>query len=118
VHKHRDENIEKIKAYDRIRGRSEARKLANVSRSKRDKAVDPVLYNKRYYEYNKKGDAAKKAARQKIESAIVSGKMIRPDRCNDCGIECKPHGHHEDYSKPLAVIWLCTACHGIRHRKC
>ena len=26
------------------------------------------------------------------------------------------HGHHEDYSQPLEVVWLCAPCHGLRHR--
>jgi hypothetical protein len=31
-----------------------------------------------------------------------------------CG-EPKVHAHHEDYSRPLDVTWLCQKCHVQRH---
>lgn len=34
-----------------------------------------------------------------------------PDQCEICGDPCRPHGHHEDYTKPLQVIWVCPVCH-------
>lgn len=50
-------------------------------------------------------------ARNLVHSAIKRGVIIRPNACSICGIECKPHAHHEDYSKPLDVVWVCVRCH-------
>ena len=47
-------------------------------------------------------------------NAIRSGKLIRQP-CVFCG-ETKVQGHHEDYSKPLDVLWLCTKHHAAVHR--
>jgi hypothetical protein len=51
-----------------------------------------------------------------IELAVFQGYMEKPNECSQCGIECNPHGHHEDYSRPKEVIWLCHKCHRILHR--
>lgn len=48
--------------------------------------------------------------------AIRTGELVRPANCSECGTDCKPHGHHEDYEKPLEVVWLCKPCHTNRHR--
>lgn len=55
-------------------------------------------------------------ARQVLSRAILRGKVVRPDECSRCGVPCKPQGHHDDYSRPLDVAWLCSSCHGIAHR--
>lgn len=48
--------------------------------------------------------------------AVASGKIHRPDRCEDCGVVGRRvHGHHEDYTKVLAVNWVCSTCHRRRH---
>lgn len=57
----------------------------------------------------------KTSARAKIMHAVYSGKIVRPPICSNCNIECLPDAHHEDYSKPLEVIWLCRKCHQIKH---
>lgn len=46
-----------------------------------------------------------------LRNAIRAGRVVRPNRCQICNKECTPHGHHEDYSLPLAVLWLCAQCH-------
>lgn len=53
----------------------------------------------------------KQKARLKVKCAILSGKLLKPTCCSKCGAETKIEGHHEDYTKPLEVIWVCRSCH-------
>jgi hypothetical protein len=46
-----------------------------------------------------------------VQAAIRRGDLVRPGQCDDCGAGGPVEGHHDDYSKPLAVRWLCTSCH-------
>lgn len=62
--------------------------------------------NKRYPE--------KLYARRLLNLAIRSGKIKRLP-CYICGKE-KSQAHHEDYFKPLDIIWLCSKHHAIRHK--
>lgn len=58
----------------------------------------------------------KNNASTKLNYAVRSGRIIKPTRCGDCGKEhSRIHGHHEDYTKPLAVHWVCPLCHRKRH---
>lgn len=36
--------------------------------------------------------------------------------CSICGSE-KSEAHHEDYNKPLEVIWFCRSCHLDFHKQ-
>lgn len=58
----------------------------------------------------------KQKARKKLEKALQYGRMARPDHCENCNTICKPQGHHNDYSKPLEVEWLCVPCHTKHHK--
>lgn len=50
--------------------------------------------------------------------AIKDGILVRPDCCEDCDLpEKNIAGHHDDYTKPLSVRWLCRVCHGKQHVK-
>ena len=51
---------------------------------------------------------------KKLARAIKSGLLARLP-CVVCG-ESLSHGHHEDYNKPLEVIWLCHSHHVQFHR--
>ncbi len=48
---------------------------------------------------------------QRVKYAIKAGKLKRPPACEVCGKVGKVDGHHEDYTKPLDVMWLCRSCH-------
>ena len=54
-------------------------------------------------------------AHRKLQRAVSSG-TVKRQPCEVCGA-VKTHAHHEDYSKPLAVMWLCPLHHAEQHRK-
>jgi len=47
----------------------------------------------------------------KVRYAIITGKLLKPIHCEDCGTIAKLQAHHDDYTKPLNVKWLCLQCH-------
>jgi hypothetical protein len=53
-------------------------------------------------------------AHAKVNRAVTAGRLKRSMKCQECGLECKTEGHHEDYSKPLIVVWLCRKCHASK----
>lgn len=57
----------------------------------------------------------KRKANNKTTNAIRSGKLIRLP-CEICGYE-KSEAHHDDYTKPLDVRWLCRKHHLEHHGK-
>ena len=52
-------------------------------------------------------------ARELVREHIMSGRLTRQP-CSMCNYEIT-EAHHEDYSKPLEVEWLCVAHHRKRH---
>jgi hypothetical protein len=46
--------------------------------------------------------------------AIKRGRIIRPMKCSNCELKCKPDAHHHrGYAKEhhLEIVWLCRSCH-------
>jgi hypothetical protein len=54
-------------------------------------------------------------ARWLVNRRIKSGKLIKQP-CEVCS-NPEAHGHHDDYSKPLDVRWLCRTHHDEHHTK-
>lgn len=92
------------RAAERARGRDKYHRLYRGKRPNKQHAgrVDPL----------------KRRARLAVQYAVRAGRLTKPDGCEACGGRgARIEAHHEDYSKPLDVNWLCSLCHGKRHRK-
>lgn len=51
----------------------------------------------------------KNHARYLVNNGVRDG-TLKKEPCKFCG-NTKVQAHHEDYSKPLDVIWVCFKCH-------
>ena len=92
ITRHRRAN-ESVREYDRSRG-----------------ARQGPEYRARYVRMNR----TKCAARALVAKAVESGRLI-PEPCLFCGRDDRVVGHHQDYSRPLDVTWLCYQCHSRLH---
>lgn len=57
----------------------------------------------------------KEIARIKVQKALKIGKL-KKENCIVCG-NAKSEAHHEDYYKPLKIIWLCSLHHKEKHKR-
>lgn len=57
----------------------------------------------------------KRLCRKDTRKLIRDGILMVPDECGKCGSHGIIEAHHEDYSRPEQVDWLCTFCHAKRH---
>lgn len=107
--KYRSENLDRVKEYDRQRGQLEHRKEGVRLRAWR--------YSKRPAKLWRGRNIEKYKAHVALNNAIRSGMLVKPDHCEQCPRTYMLEGHHDDYSKPLEVQWLCKWCHMARHRE-
>lgn len=107
VRARRLETIDERRAYDRARSLLPHRQEMARKRSN--------MYAKPASVWRTKNEEKYKA-HSAVSNALRDGKMMKPLACEACAREVRLQGHHDDYSKPLEVIWLCAPCHGERHR--
>lgn len=75
-----------------------------------------VLMEKaRCREKSKRTSPIKRKARRAVSLAIGKGILRRLDFCESCGSRDGIEAHHEDYSRPLDIKWLCKRCHTDVH---
>jgi hypothetical protein len=75
------------------------------------RSEEPVTGPRAGDKENEKASASRLMAR-----AIKTG-VLSKQPCEVCGSTKSIHGHHDDYSKPLEVRWLCAVHHGSHHMK-
>ena len=113
VHKHREVHLETIREYDKKRGtkphRVQARKdYQKTETGKLAKKRAMAAYYKRY--------PMTYAAHVITSNAVRDGRLFPAISCSVCMQNEKIEGHHDDYTKPMDVRWLCEKCHKEWHR--
>lgn len=66
-------------------------------------------------EYGRRRQPHKKGANVAVSNAVRAGRLV-PKPCEVCG-SVEVQAHHDDYSKPLDVRWLCFEHHMAHHGK-
>jgi len=114
VRNNRAANIEYYRDYDARRFQEDPRVKA---RHKRYQATEAGSASVRKSQAKwLANNQEKRAAHVILGNRVRDGKVIKPGACSDCGVSgVRIHGHHDDYSKPLDVVWLCSKCHHKVH---
>lgn len=108
----RDNNIEKVRAKKREYRAKNKDMFMESGKKYRANNKEASRNSTRKYRMNNK---EKYIAHGAVKSAIRSGKMKKMP-CVICG-DIKSVAHHEDYSKPLEVVFLCRKHHVERHNE-
>lgn len=94
VNKYRRDNLSKVHEYDVARSKSPHRAKKAHARAVERRKRDPRKY----------------LARTAVGNAVRDGRLVKGP-CFRCGSTSGIEAHHDDYSKPLEVRWVCFKCH-------
>lgn len=99
VRDNRSKKLDYYREYDRARAKAPERvkAAAEISKAWRD------------------ADRRRLQCHNAVARAVRNGELVRQP-CVRCG-DVKSLAHHEDYDKPLDVVWLCQPCHKQRHKE-
>lgn len=114
VIKNRMDKVEYYRAYDRYRYETQPQRKELLEKIRKTEAhkISHKKASKKYYSVHLK----KRKAHIKFGNALRDGK-IKKHPCEICGSTENIQGHHDDYSKPLEVRWLCVKCHNKLHKR-
>lgn len=95
VRGNRKEKVSHYREYDRLRGN-------RITKEKRK-------------EWEEKNPAKRHA--QTLINNLLRANKISKQPCEECKSTTYIHAHHDDYSKPFDIRWLCAAHHSQWHKK-
>lgn len=99
--KYREDHYEHLSQLAKQRYTSEQGRVANKMRSRKYRE-NPI-------------NRMKEKARGAVNSLVRKGVLSKPSTCMECSKLGKVEAHHDDYSKPLEVLWVCRKCHFRKH---
>ena len=99
----------------RTRDKTRARNYNRVN-ARKLRAANPERFRARERSRTRPNDEKRKA-RNLLNRAVRRGSIIKPMICSVCQQSARLTAHHDNYSEPQNVEWLCYECHGVRHRK-
>ncbi len=109
---HRQENLEHVRAYDRMRGSMPHRVAARADYAKtsayaKSHAAAAMRWSAKHPE--------RRRANILVGNAVRDGRLMAWPVCAVPECANRPQGHHPDYSRPLDVVWLCPSHHEAAH---
>ena len=80
------------------------------SQKKYKASIKGKITEKKYYQNNME----KRSAYDLVKIAKKNGKLVSK-KCRVCG-KSNTVAHHDDYTKPLKVVWFCDFHHSQYHK--
>ena len=122
VYKNKEDNIEKVRNYDRNRPNRDIRNKKISARAKHRYHNDEnykltVAKKKNKWVAN---NPSKRSAQCAANNALRNGKLERKYNCEHCDKHhSRLHKHHWSYLPEnwLDIVWLCPSCHGAEHKR-
>lgn len=105
------DNVDKLRAYEKTRSSSPDRVAARKAYVGTD--AGKASHNRATAKW-RKDNPIKDKAHHLVAKALHSGELVQQP-CRVCGTTNQVQAHHEDYSRPLAVDWLCAKHHKEVH---
>ena len=112
VRENRKINIEYYRQYDAHRFKNDPKVRArHIAYQQTEAGKESIRKSNIKWQEN---NLLKRAANVIVGNAVRDGRLTK-ESCESCETDKNIHGHHDNYSKPLDVRWLCAACHRKWH---